>query len=436
MLILAVGIYNLPPVRSRLAWRVAELRSRIFYALNPPEEAIFLPEEQAIIEALVQATLINTTPEISPSPTLAGQTRTPASTPTPTITPTPLPQNVFLKDVVYVHQHGIYNYCSPANLAMALKYWGWEGTRNEIGLALKPGPDNPDMDYLARSLSDKNVMPYEMVDYVNEQTEFRAFSRLGGDIELLKRFIANGFPVVIEKGYYEWSTVTQEIAWLGHYLFITGYDDNEQAFIVQDAYLSPGENLYVDYASFSQEWRYFNYVFMLVYPPESEIEVFELLGPWDDTEWAAQHALDTANDEITYLTDGDEFFAWFNKGASHANLGEYDEAKGAFDYAFILYNNLGTGSEQRPYRLMWYRTEPYWAYYYSGSYESVIDLADITLYGTIASPTLEESFYWRGRANEALGDQDRAILDYREAVYLNPNFAPAINQLESLGLTP
>ncbi|MGW8249544.1 MAG: hypothetical protein ACWGO1_02790, partial [Anaerolineales bacterium] len=52
-----VLIYNLPPVHERLAWRVAGLRSQVYYALNPPQEVVFQPEEQALIESIVQATL-------------------------------------------------------------------------------------------------------------------------------------------------------------------------------------------------------------------------------------------------------------------------------------------------------------------------------------------------------------------------------------------
>ena len=46
-------------------------------------------------------------------------------------------------------------------------------------------------------------MPYEMVDFVNEHTTYKAMFRYGGDLDLLKRLIAAGFPVITEKGIYE-----------------------------------------------------------------------------------------------------------------------------------------------------------------------------------------------------------------------------------------
>jgi tetratricopeptide (TPR) repeat protein len=97
-------------------------------------------------------------------------------------------------------------------------------------------------------------------------------------------------------------------------------------------------------------------------------------------------------------------------------------------YADLLDDGL------RPYRIVWYQTWPYWAYYYSGRFQDVINLADTTLYETISEPVLEESFYWRGLAREALGDAQGAIDDMRESVRLNPNFAPGWDQLSRLGV--
>jgi hypothetical protein len=49
---------------------------------------------------------------------------------------------------------------------------------------------------------------------------------------------------------------------------------------------------------------------------------------------------------------------------------------------------------------------------------------------------LEESIYWRGLAKRAIGEIDNAIADFRETVYLNPNFSPGRAMLEELGVTP
>ena len=43
--LITIGIYKVPAVESRLAPRIDNLRTRVVYALNPPEEAVFVPQE-------------------------------------------------------------------------------------------------------------------------------------------------------------------------------------------------------------------------------------------------------------------------------------------------------------------------------------------------------------------------------------------------------
>ena len=430
ILILAIGIplacllsivfYNLPPVHDRLGWRVDELRTRIKYALNPPEEAVFVPQAQISQTQLATPAvrIITATPTITPTP--PGPTDTPTPSPTPTLSPTPLPETVVLSGVKYEDQHQRWNYCGPANLSMALTFWGWDGNRDVVGEYVKPED------------KDKNVMPYELQDFVETQTEgMTALTRNGGDIEVIKSLIAAGFPVLTEKGYYE-RDYTGKLGWMGHYQFINGYDDARQAFTVQDTYIPGGKDHQLPYDELIEGWRSFNYLFMVVYPVERGEEVQRLLGPWADPVWANNHALEKAQAEAASLTGIDQFFAWFNQGTSHTNLQQYPDAAAAYDQAFALYNNL-TDDYQRPYRIMWYQTWPYWAYYYSGRYQDVINLANTTLIDTISEPVLEESFYWRALAREALGDTQGAIDDLREAVRLNPNFGAGWEQLNRLG---
>ena len=44
--LLVVFAYYLPPIHSRLSGRVSNIRTQIKYALNPPDEAVFVPQEQ------------------------------------------------------------------------------------------------------------------------------------------------------------------------------------------------------------------------------------------------------------------------------------------------------------------------------------------------------------------------------------------------------
>lgn len=434
MLVLGIGLYYFPPIHSRLAWRVDDLRTRIIYFFNPPSEAVFQPGEQnpLTIETALMSARTEIAKTLIPKAT---STPKPGPTPTPTITSTPLPASVILPGVVYVDQHNRWNYCGPANLTMALNFWGWKGNRDDVAKVVKPGSGDLKKNFIERGLPDKNVMPYEMVDFVNEETEFRALSRPGGDIKLIKSLLAAGFPVIVEKGYYEHDT-TGKISWLGHYLFTTGYDDARGGFIVQDAYIKPGKNLLSEFSTYQDGWRSFNYLFMVVYPADREAEVLNVLGPWADEKWASQHALEQAEKDILTFRDNNLFFAWFNKGTSHVALQQYVDAATAYDQAFATYAKWDITKADRPYRMLWYQTGPYFAYFYSARYQDVISLANTTLNDTISTPTLEESLLWRGRAYYQAGNTQAAVDDYRAALKVHVNWTPAVQALQDLGLQP
>jgi hypothetical protein len=74
--LLAVFVYNLPPVYER----VGTLRAELKYRLNPPEEAVFVPQEQAPLD-LPTPTPSHTPPP--PTPTNPGPADTPVPSPTP-----------------------------------------------------------------------------------------------------------------------------------------------------------------------------------------------------------------------------------------------------------------------------------------------------------------------------------------------------------------
>jgi len=269
----------------------------------------------------------------------------------------------------------------------------------------------------------------ELEDFVDSQVPgLQAVYRVGGDLDRIKRFIAAGFPVIVEKN----SKCNPGPTWCGHYLFVTGYDDTRQEFTIQDVYLKEA-NLTESYDEFLAQWRGFNYLFFVIYPEDRLNEVIQLLGPWNDEQWAISHALEIAKEESITLTGDAEFYAWFNVGSSHVGLYEYVDAAFAYDQAFQLYSELPQ-DENQPFRMMWYQTGPYWAYYYSGRYNDVINLASTTL-NAMQEPTLEESLYWRALARLELGETGNAVADLQEAVRINPNFSAGWQQLEALGIS-
>lgn len=422
-IVLAGSLLALPPIRERVSNRLDLLRIRVFYLINPPEDSVFNPSESTPdpeVARIVAATLTHLAPPTgSPTPLPPTQTPLPPEAPTPTLTPspTPLPAALTIDNMPYVDQHYGFNECAPANLSMVMHFWGWSGDPAEVSSLLKPYS------------RDKNVMPYEMVDYVNGQTGLRALERFGGDLDLLKRLAASGFPVIVERGV-NTRDMTGKISWMGHYQVVYGYDDAQSLFQVKDS-LEPGGDRYtVAYDDLRAGWRSFNYAFVVVYPPEQEDAVMLALGDHAGSNRADQIAAQAASDEI-YQTEGqDRFFAMFNRASSLVRLQDYGGAAAMYDEAFAFY--AGLSPEERPWRMLWYQTGPYYAYYYTGRYYDVISLADKTIEGA-SEPYIEESFYWRARAKAALGDSAGAIADLEQSLKYHPDFGPSAAFLREMG---
>ena len=416
-IILFVGLFT--PVRDRLQYHVDDWKSRLYYMKNKPEEQLFVPQEQ-IAASSTPTEAPTETPEILltdiPVIVTPEATEVPTQTPEPTETPEPLPASWNIEGVRYEDQHGIWNYCAPTNLSMAMTYWGWIGDRTSIGPKVKPFN------------KDKNVMFYELQEYVEEYSELRSVLRPGGTDELLKRLLVNGFPVLVEKGSFM-QEVSGKLSWMGHYNVITGYDDEAEEWIVQDSYYTP--NYKVSYEVFAEEWKGFNYQFMLVYPGSEEARVYEILGPYTNGNWANRNAMQTAERLIEEAQTTEEYFyAYFNRGTCQTALSDYYGAAQSYDMAFTYYADIETS--RRPYRIVWYQTGPYTAYYYCGRYYDILSLAETTLAST-AEPYLEETHYWRAKAYEALGEIEKARDDLNTCLELHKGFEACEQLLYDLG---
>jgi tetratricopeptide (TPR) repeat protein len=79
--------------------------------------------------------------------------------------------------------------------------------------------------------------------------------------------------------------------------------------------------------------------------------------------------------------------------------------------------------------MLWYQFGPFQAYYESGRYQEVIDLANAT---TNSGGEIEEIYYWKGQAQLALGDREEAKASWEKALVLNSSYAQAQSALASL----
>lgn len=418
--------YNLPQTRLWVEWQVAKAQASIKYKLNPPEQSVFVPEAAVASEAGASpdtgASPVVPTPTLPPSPsptlapTLVGPTSTPEPTAAPTLAPTPVPVAVTLQGVRYEDQHGKWSYCAPASLSMLLSYWDWEGNRDVTGPILKPYD------------RDKNVMPYEMENFIEEQTDLNAVLRVNGTLPLLKTFLAQEFPVLVERGVYE-RDFNGVVTWMGHYQVLTGYNDQGDYFLAQDSYRTA--NLKVPTDELYEGWRAFDFTYLVAYPPEREAEVMAILGPEADEQQNYRNALDRAGQDILTQEGMQLFFAYFNRAGNLVKLQDYFGAAQAYDQAFAVYAELP--EKDRPWRMMWYQTGPYFAYFYAGRYQDVINLADTTL-EVMSEPILEETYYWRAQAKWALGDANGAVEDFRKSLEYHPGFPPTLQSAAMLGI--
>lgn len=343
-----------------------------------------------------------------------------APTATSTATPSPLPTATVVAIPGQARLTGIqhrfqdWNNCGPATLAMGLSYFDVYHSQEQTASVLKPDPE------------DRNVNPWEMASYVQEETEYEAVDRTNGDLYTLRRLLSSGYPVIVEVGIdppgdFAW------MEWYGHYLLPVAYDDAQETFWVYDSWFGTSdvpqqnaddEGRQISYEELDSYWQHFNRHYIVLYPPGEAERVAEIVGENMDDEVMWQNALRRVQRDLQ--AEPEDKFLWFNLGTIYNALGDYERAAAAFDKARSL---------ELPWRMLWYQFGPYEAYYKVGRYQEVIELADVTLQDR---PYFEEAFYYKGLAQEALGDEREAEKNLEKAASFNPNFAPAQVALEDL----
>ncbi len=415
--LMAVLIYQIPSVNNRAYFHLARIKARVHYFLNPPNKQVFVPSDQNVLsnEAIATLTAMAPTPTATLMPTetsvpvaIIEDTPTPTIVPTNTPVPTPLPKKVLLEGIEPEAQG--FNNCGPANLSMALGFWGWEGDQTVTAEVLKPFKQ------------DRNVMPYEMLAYVQQHTELGAIVRYGGNIELVKELVANGFPVLFERGYMD-----AREGWMGHYGIIAGYDDEKREVTIPDSYLGW---IQMSYEEIEMYWAQFDDIYMVIFPYEREQEVHAILGQQMDEAYNKQYALDQVTERLYTSKDRELFFAWYSRGSILVEMQDFWGASEAYDQAFEIYKKLP--ASERPWRVTWYQTGPLFAYYYMGRYNDVYNLAKATI-DQSPEPAIPESWVWLGRAEVKRGNRDKAIAAFREALKWHPGWWVAENELIALG---
>jgi len=396
LLLLAIFLYQIPAINSRLSWRFEVAKTYAKNLINPVGD--------------VPTAIPNPTKMITPTAAVTSTPEIVATTIPSTPTFAPLPAQAFLESPEYEKQTA--NNCGPAALSMMLRMFGWSGNQKDISVVIKP------------INGDRNVNPEEMAFWVKNYAGWlRIEYRVGGDLETLKRLIAAAYPVIVE------STTSlnpedtgwpDDDLWAAHYLLLTGYDDATQTFTAQDTYRGPDKK--VSYAQLLSEWKPFNYLFMIVYLPEQEEELKGLLASNWDPDLNRQNALTFARAAATH--EPSDAFAWFNVGSNLVYFERYEEANAAYDKAREL------GLPQRMFR---YQFGPFLANFHANRNDDLLALTDYALQRTEMS---EESWLWHGWALYRNGDLNGAIKDWRKALSARPGYEDALYALNFVGSTP
>ncbi len=397
--ILGLALFQIPRINRALTWR---MDIALTYARSLLRPAGKLPTPAVNVQsggALVTPTPLSPTDTPEPEPT-------PLYTPTPTQVPTPIPGRVQLAPPAYdeARDKQDWNNCGPATLALYLRFYGWEGDQFDISEVIKPTRD------------DRNVNVDELVYYVRTRSGWlNAEFRVGGDLDILKKLLAAGFPVMIEETF---KTDRQyfigDDLWAGHYLLVTGYDDAVQQFTVHDSEAGPNRKL--SYAELDKNWQSFNYVYIMAFPAEMQSTLESVLGENWDVETNRQKALEASEKETQ--SDPENAFVWFNYGTNLTYFEHYNEAAAAFDTA----RTIGL-----PDRMLRYQFGPFISYFHSLRTD---DLMALTKYALEITRTSEEAMLWRGWGFYRQGNNEDALNLFRAALKIHPEYQDAFYAID------
>lgn len=399
----AVILYQVPAIKTRLSWRVDVAMTYLRGVINPVKP---FPTPAGTIAFSTQDPTSTPTSLPTLMPSQATATTVPTATPKPS--PTPIPATVQLAAPLWEQQGA--NNCGPATLALYLRYYGWEGNQDDIAKVVKPITE------------DRNVNPDELVYFVRTHTGWlSAEFRVGGDLQLLKQLVAAGFPVMIEESFYfDQPYWPNDDLWAAHYLLVTGYDDSAQTFTGQDSFHGP--NQVIAYSMVDDYWQIFNRVYLLVYLPTQEQALKAILGDNWDPDLNRQHALEVSQAE-TQL-EPDNAYTWFNLGSNLVYFERYGEAASAYDTA----RNLGLYQ-----RMLRYQFGPFFAYFHTGM---TTELMAVTEYALQRTPNSEEALLWHGWGLYRMGKKLQAIADWQKALEYHPGYEDAQYALNFVAANP
>ncbi len=312
-----------------------------------------------------------------------------------------LPSQVLLDDdSYYVHQ--TFNNCGEAALSMDLSFYGIHESQQALADILRPDNNTTGKN------DDKSTPPDEIAAQA-ETYGLVAYFRPNGNIALLQRLVAAGFPVMTR-------TLLNTSEDYAHYRVIKGYDTAAGTVIDEDGI--QGEKVAFSYHDFLTLWKPFNYEYIVFASPAQQTKLESILGADANapTAWAA--AAQTATQALT--VDPNDVAAEFDLSVADYYTGDYASSVQMFEK---------TGSALSEHAL-WYQIEPIESYYERGDYSKVFSLAQ----GIISNgnPIYPELYVIEGESYLKEGNTAAAKSAFETALQYNKNLKSASDALASM----
>jgi tetratricopeptide (TPR) repeat protein len=285
---------------------------------------------------------------------------------------------------------------------MALSFFGIAQSQAALGQDLRPYQNQQGNN------DDKNVT---MDELAQEARKFGllAYHRPNGSMQLLKRFVASGMPVIIDT-----NLTTQDD--IGHYRVVNGYDDNTGVIIQDDS--MQGHNVQFSYGNMNDMWKKYNYEYLVLVPKAKQQTAELILGKNLSARYAWQQTVKM--DEAALAINPADANIGFNLSVALYYTGAYQETVDQFEK--VQY--------QLTFRTLWYNIEPLEAYYKLGDYQKVFSLSDTIL--NDGDRAFSELYILRGKIDQRQGNIDAARAEFQNAVFYNVNMKAAQDALKSV----
>ena len=301
----------------------------------------------------------------------------------------------------YVHQ--TFNNCGEAALSMDLSFYGIHESQQALADILRPDNNTTGKG------DDKSTPPDEIAAQA-ETYGLVAYFRPNGNVDLLKRLVAAGFPVMTR-------TLLNTSEDYAHYRVVKGYNDVTGEITDEDGI--QGENVKFSYDDFLTLWKPFNYEYIVFATPTQQADLASILGAAADAPTAWGEAAQVATQALA--ANPNDTAAEFDLSVADYYTGDYASSVQAFEK---------TGAALSEHAL-WYQLEPIESYYELGNYDKVFSLAQSIF--SNGNATYPELYVVEGESYLKEGDTAAAKTAFGTALQYNKNLKSA---RDALSLVP